>query len=136
MTSLSKIDHIAIATFSLAETLDFYTNKLGLKLQSTEILENRGIKVAFLQIGEVNIELMEPLNEQSEISSFLNKKGPGIHHIAFATNDIKESCSFLSKHQIKLISQQPTLGAHDTLVNFIHPKSSFGVLIELVEHAS
>lgn len=134
MSTISHIDHIAIAVKSIAEVRSFYELSLGLPITEIEEMPERGIRVAFIRLGATTIELIEPLHARSEISSFLEKKGPGLHHVAFSTKDISAQEALLKKNGLKLIYDQPKPGAHHTRVNFIHPKESQGVLLELVEH--
>lgn len=132
--SISNIDHIAIVVNSLSEVLPFYEDALGLKVTSTEEMPERGIRTAFIHVGQTMIELIEPLNSESEVSKFLEKRGPGIHHVAFKTNDLAQTEDQLRKHGKRLVYDQARPGAHNTLVNFIHPKSSGGALLEIVSH--
>lgn len=133
MTQISHIDHIAIVVNSINEVRHFYEQGLGLKISHMEEIPKRGIKTAFIIIGKTKLELIEPIGEVSEVSSFLQKKGPGIHHIAFNTSDINKLSNNLQEHQVNLTYEKPQSGAHQSLVNFIHPKSGFGVLFELVQ---
>lgn len=133
MSTISHIDHIAIAVKSIEEVRNFYELSLGLAITQVEEMPERGIRVAFIRLGPTTIELIEPLHANSEISSFLEKKGPGLHHIAFSSKDISAQEATLKKNGVKLIYDQPKPGAHNTLVNFIHPKESRGALIELVQ---
>ncbi len=128
-----KIDHIAIVVKSISEIRSFYEDALGLPIEHIEELPERGIKTAFISVGEVKIELIEPLHENSEVSKFIEKKGPGIHHVAFKTSNIVGLEKHLRDHKVALTTEGPRPGAHNTLVNFIHPKSSGGVLYEIVE---
>jgi methylmalonyl-CoA epimerase len=131
--TLSHIDHIAIVVTSINEVRAFYEDALGLKIANFETISKRGIRTAFIPIGQTMIELIEPLHEQSEVSKFLEKKGPGLHHIAFKTANIKKTEAHLRTCQIRLTYENAQPGAHDSLVNFIHPQSSGGVLLEIVE---
>jgi methylmalonyl-CoA/ethylmalonyl-CoA epimerase len=131
--SISRVDHIAIAVLSIKEASDFYTKALGLAITSIEELPERGIRTAFITIGDLSIELMEPINDSSEISNFLSKRGPGIHHIAFKTNDISDTTVRIKAQGIKVLYNEAQPGAHNTTVNFIYPKDTHGVLIELVQ---
>lgn len=133
MGSISHIDHIAIAVSSISQVRAFYEDALGLKISYVEDLPKRGIKTAFIEIGPTKIELIEPLHESSEISKFLKNRGPGLHHIAFKTDDITAMQTQIESCGAKLTYAQAQPGSHNTLVNFIHPKSSGGVLVELVK---
>lgn len=132
MNNISHLDHIAIAVHSINEAKAFYEQTLGLEISHIEEMPSRGIKTAFLQIGQTKIELIEPLHDSSEISSFLAKRGPGIHHLAFFCQDLNKACEKAKAQGAKLIYESPQEGAHKTQVNFVHPKSSFGALVELV----
>jgi len=133
MGTISHIDHIAIVVNSINEVRPFYEDALGLKVAAIEELPERGIRTAFIRVGQSMIELIEPINPASQVSTFLDKRGPGLHHIAFKTSNINDAQDQLLSHQAKLVYQQAEKGAHNTLVNFIHPKSSGGVLMEIVE---
>ena len=127
-----KIDHIGIAVKSIDNATGFY-QAIGLNVSHIEEVESQGVRVAFLKIGESNIELLEPLNEKSPIFSFIEKRGEGIHHIAFYVNNIENVLENLKSRGYKLINEKPVQGAHGKKVAFIHPKSSGGVLVELCE---
>lgn len=129
-----QIAHIGIAVYRIDDSLNFYTDLLGLKLEQIEEVESEQVKVAFLKIGESRIELLEPLSEQSPIYTFLEKKGEGIHHIALEIDDINERLAHLHSHGIRIINQQPKQGANNAQIAFLHPKSTNGVLFELCEH--
>lgn len=129
--TISHIDHVAIAVKSIDEIKHFY-ELLGLNISAIEEMPKRGIRVAFICLGPTTIELMEPMHDASEISSFLKNRGPGIHHIALHSKDMNQSLGTLRKNGVRLIYDEPQPGAHGTQVNFIHPKDSGGTLIELV----
>lgn len=129
-----SIVHIGIAVRSIDQALPFYTDALGLILEHVEILEPEGVKVAFIQIGESRIELLEALDDSSLIKQFIDKKGEGIHHIALEVDNINERLKQLKKLGIKLINEQAKLGANESQIAFIHPKSANGVLFELCSH--
>ena len=131
MPKPTQIDHIAIATPNLDESLKFYQEQLGLEVSHVEELPERGIRVAMLPIGEATIELVEPLHDQSEVSGFLAKRGAGIHHIALRSENVDEDVETLKKNQVRLTSEHAAPGAHGCRVAFIHPKASGGVLLEL-----
>lgn len=131
MPTVSALDHIAIATANLAESLAFYERALGLRPTHVEKLPERGIRVAFLPIGDTRIELIEPLHDASEVSAFLSKRGGGIHHLAFRSGDVDNAVAELKAEGIRLTSDEAAPGAHGCRVAFIHPKSSGGTLIEL-----
>lgn len=132
---ITKIDHIGIAVHSLDETIPYYENVLGLKCHGREEVESQKVKTAFFEAGEVHIELLEPTSPDSPIAAFLEKKGPGIHHIAFGTDDINGQLKQAKDQGARLIHEVPFEGAADKLVAFLHPKSSFGVLTEFCQPA-
>ncbi len=130
---LKKINHIAIAVNNIEEAASFYQTVLGLKLSELEVVTAQKTKVGFLKIGESNIELVQPAEQDSPLVKFLETKGQGIHHICFEVDDVEsEVKAFIEKGAI-LIDRKPRSGAHNTKVAFVHPKSSSGVLIELCE---
>jgi len=129
-----KIAHIGIAVENIETALPFYTEQLGLELKGIEEVNSEQVKVAFLKIGETMFELLEPLSESSAIFTFLQNKGEGIHHIALEVDNIDERLQSLKNDGIRLINEQPKLGANNSKIAFIHPKSTFGVLYELCEH--
>lgn len=128
-----KISHLGIATKEINEALRFWQDALGLEHVHTEVVEDQKVRVAMLPIGETNIELLEPTSEDSPISKFLEKRGGGIHHIAVEVEDIEKSLAKLKTEGMKLIDETPRIGAEGCLVAFIHPKSTNGVLLELVQ---
>lgn len=130
---MNKIEHIGIAVRNLDEAILTYTELLGTKCYKTEAVESEGVKTAFFQVGESKIELLEASNENSPIAKFIEKKGEGIHHIAFDVTNIEESMKELSSKGFQLLNEQPKNGADNKLVAFIHPKSSNGVLVELCQ---
>jgi methylmalonyl-CoA epimerase len=131
MPHIRSLDHIAIATDDLEASLKFYEEQLGIKATRTEDLEDRGIRVAFLPVGETCIELITPLREGSEVSAFLDKRGPGIHHLCFSTTDVDSDVKELKDKGVRLTADEAAPGAHGCRVAFIHPKASKGTLIEL-----
>jgi len=130
----NKIAHIGIAVKSLEQALPFYTKHLGLTLVGTEEVESEQVKVAFLQIGESRIELLEPLSDQSPIAKFIEKRGEGIHHIALDVDDVGERLIHLKEQGVPLIHEQPKEGAHHAQIGFLHPKAAGGVLYELCQY--
>lgn len=127
-----KIDHIGIAVQSLEEAALPY-KMLGLELTHVEEVPEQGVKVAMLPVGESKIELLEPLSSESPIAKFLEKKGSGVHHIAFSVEDIEGELKRLQKEGLRLIDEQPRQGAHGAQIAFLHPKSTHGVLVELCQ---
>ncbi len=127
---LSKIDHIGIAVRSIAEARKFYEEALGLVCEGQETVESQKVKTAFFKVGEVHIELLEPTADDSPIAVFLDKKGEGIHHIAYQSDSIEEQLQQAADQGCSLIHETPITGAGGKAVAFLHPKSSFGVLTE------
>jgi methylmalonyl-CoA/ethylmalonyl-CoA epimerase len=130
-----KIDHIGIATGSIEEALGFWRDALGLEVKHTETVAEQGVNVAMLPAGEPRVELLEPTGPDSPVAKFLEKRGPGIHHIAVRVADIRAALARLKAEGARLIDEEPRVGAGDCLVAFVHPKSSGGVLLELVQHS-
>lgn len=135
MSSPEKIEHIGIAVKNLDESVKFYTQMLGLKLTGFETVESEQVRVAFLEIGETHIELLEPTSPESAIAKFIEKKGEGIHHIALKVDNQQERLDALKEAGVKLITETPKLGAHNNMVAFLHPKATKGVLLELCQKA-
>ena len=127
---LKKIDHIGIAVKSIEQARKFYEDTLGLTCEKIETVESQKVKTAFFLLGDVHIELLEPTADDSPIAVFLNKKGEGVHHIAYNTDAIHEQLQRASEKGCKLIHEKPIIGAGGKEVAFLHPKSTFGVLTE------
>ena len=132
---MTKIDHIGIAVRDLAEAARLYAEGLGLPLAHTEAVPSQGVKVGFVPIGASKIELLEPLDEASPVAKFLEKRGPGIHHVCLRVTDVRASMERLRASGAQLLSEEPLPGADGALVAFVHPKSAHGVLIELLQPA-
>ena len=130
---LKKINHIAIAVNNLEETAKFYQNVLGLTLSGVEVVTAQKTKVGFFKIGESNIELVQPTEQDSPLVKFLETQGPGIHHICFEVDDVETEVKAFLEKGATMVDQKPRPGAHNTKGAFVHPKSSSGVLIELCE---
>ncbi|MBX3293970.1 MAG: methylmalonyl-CoA epimerase [Acidobacteria bacterium] len=128
-----KINHLGIATKGIDEALKFWENALGLENVHTETVEDQKVRVAMLPIGESRVELLEPTSDDSPISKFLEKRGGGIHHIAVEVDDIEASLERLKNNGARLIDESPRIGAEGCLVAFVHPSSTNGVLLELVQ---
>jgi methylmalonyl-CoA/ethylmalonyl-CoA epimerase len=128
-----NLDHVAVAVPDLEEALHTYGDLLGFHTIKTETLPDRGLEIAFLDAGNTHLELLGPTRPDSEISSFLNKKGPGIHHLCFSVHNIDKALSDLKSKGVVFTENTNTHGAGGRRVVFIHPKSAHGVLIELVE---
>lgn len=132
---LSKIDHIGIAVKSIDEALPFYTEQLGMACLGREEVVAQKVRVAMLAIGESKIELLEPTAADSPVAKFMEKSGPGIHHIAYEVADIETAIAGLIASGVRMIDEKPRPGAHDSLIAFVHPKNSHGVLTELCQQA-
>ena len=132
--NLSYIEHIGIAVKNLDEGIKFYEEVLGLKCYSVEVVEDQKVKTAFFQIGQTKIELLESIDPDGPIGKFIEKRGEGIHHIAFATDKLNASLKELKEKGVKLIDEKPRTGAEGLNIAFLHPKAAHGVLIELCEH--
>ena len=130
---LTKINHIGVAVNSLEEALLFYRDSLGMVHVGTEEVPSQMVKVAFLSVGESKIELLEPTSPESPVAKFLEKNGPGTHHIAYEVADIEKAIAALIASGARMIDQTPRGGAHGAQIAFIHPKSSGGVLTELCQ---
>jgi methylmalonyl-CoA/ethylmalonyl-CoA epimerase len=129
-----NVDHIGIATHQLDDALAIWRDALGLQVESTEEVAEQGVRIAMLAAGETHIELLEPLSETSPVGKFLEKRGPGIHHVAIRVKDIRASLASLKGKGARLIDETPRTGAGGCLVAFVHPASANGVLLELVQH--
>ena len=129
----SKLDHIGIAVANLDEALKLYTEILGLKVHGTETVEEQKVKVAFLPIGDTEVELLESTDPEGPIAKFIEAKGQGIQHIAFRVSNIEEALAAMKAKGIRLIDEKPRYGAGGAKIAFLHPKSTNGVLIELCE---
>ncbi len=131
--NITHIEHIGIAVKNLKESINFYEKILGLKCYSIEEVKDQKVKTAFFMIGQTKIELLESTEPESPISKFIDKKGEGVHHIAYAVNNLQEVLDGLETKDIKLIDKRPRKGAEGLNIAFLHPKSTFGVMIELCE---
>jgi len=131
--NLSHIEHIGIAVKSLEEAIPFYEKVLGLKCYAIEEVKDQKVKTAFLKIGQTKIELLESTDPEGPIGKFIEKRGQGIHHLAFAVNNIEEQLKSIEKNGVQLIDKVPRKGAEGLDIAFLHPKSTFGVLTEFCE---
>ena len=129
-----KINHLGIATKDIAEALKFWQDSLGLEQTHTEVVAEQKVRVAMLPIGETRVELLEPTAADSPIAKFLEKRGGGLHHIAVEVEDITASLAQLKANGARLIDETPRVGAENCLIAFVHPASSGGVLLELMQH--
>lgn len=130
---IKKLDHIGIAVKSIEETLPFYENVLQMELLRIEEVVSEKVKVAFLQVGESKIELLEPTSSESPIAKYIEKRGEGIHHIALGVESIEARIKEIKEKGIRMINDEPKTGAGGALVAFMHPKSTGSVLYEFCE---
>jgi len=130
---ISKINHIGIAVQSIEATLPFYREQLGMEFLGSEEVVEQKVKVAMLAVGESKIELLEPTSPDSPVAKFLEKNGQGIHHVAYEVADIEAALVKMLAEGARMIDEKPRTGAHGTLIAFVHPKSSHGVLTELCQ---
>jgi methylmalonyl-CoA/ethylmalonyl-CoA epimerase len=127
------IQHLGVAVESIEGALAFWRDALGLELNGVEVVEDQGVRVAMLPIGESRIELLEATARETPVGKFLAKRGPGIHHLCVEVNDINAKLDELRAHGARLIDERPRIGAGGALVAFVHPSSTGGVLIELTQ---
>jgi len=128
---IKKIDHIAIAVKNLAEEITRYRDVLGLEFMGTEVVPEQKVTVAFFKVGDVFIELLEPLSADSPVSAFIEKKGGGLHHLALEVDDLRSDIRRLQEKSVQMLDKEPRQGAHHAQIAFAHPKSFSGVLYEL-----
>lgn len=126
---IQKISHIGIAVKDLDEAIKFYQS-LGLTLEAIEEVPSQKVKVAFFPVGATRIELLMPTSEDSPVAKFIEKKGEGIHHLALGVDDLPQALADAEAAEIQLIDKEPRLGAHGADIAFLHPKSTFGTLLE------
>jgi len=130
---ISKLDHIGIAVSNLEESLKFYTEVLGMKLHGTETVEEQKVKVAFLPLGDTELELLESTSDDGPIAKFIEAKGQGVQHLAFKVDNIEKALEECKAKGIRLIDEKPRYGAGGAKIAFLHPKSTNGVLVELCQ---
>lgn len=128
-----KVDHIGVAVKSIEEALKLYEGVLGLKLEEVETVEEQRVKVAFLPVGDTEVELLESTSPDGPIAKYIEKKGEGMQHIAFRVDNIEEALKTLKEKGVRLIDETPRMGAGGAKIAFVHPKETFGVMIELCE---
>ena len=133
---ISRIDHLGIAVKSIDEVLPYFEGVLGLKCYAIEEVADQKVKTAFLKVGEVKLELLEPTSEESAVAKFMEKGGRGVHHVAFAIEDgVANALAECDEKGIRLIDKAPRPGAEQMMIAFLHPKSTAGILTELCEKA-
>jgi len=128
---IKKIDHIAIAVQDLETEITRYRDVMGMEFLGTETVADQKVNVAFFKVGDVHIELTAPTEEDSPVGKFLAKRGSGIHHIAYETDDLKAQIADFQAKEVRMIDSEPRAGAHNAQIAFAHPKSFSGVLVEL-----
>ncbi|MDR2232532.1 MAG: methylmalonyl-CoA epimerase [Tannerella sp.] len=129
--NISHIEHIGIAVKSIDAQLPYYENVLGLKCYNIETVEDQKVRTAFFQVGKTKIELLEPTGDDSTVAKFIEKRGEGVHHIAFAVPALSEALEEMETKGVQLIDKSPRQGAESLQIAFLHPKSTGGVLTEL-----
>lgn len=131
--NISHIEHIGIAVKNLEEAIKYYENVLGLKCYAVEEVADQKVKTAFFMVGQTKIELLESTSEEGPIAKFIEKKGEGIHHLAFAVTNLADTLKEVEANGVQLIDKQPRKGAEGLNIAFLHPKSTGSVLTELCE---
>ena len=129
----SRIHHVGIAVTDMDESIRLYTTRLGAELVQRTVSENEGLEAAFIRAGDNEVELLRPTREESPVGKFIARRGPGLHHVAFAVADIDRALADARAAGLELIDQEPRLGLHGVRIAFLHPKTMGGVLTELVE---
>jgi methylmalonyl-CoA/ethylmalonyl-CoA epimerase len=132
--NITHIEHIGIAVRNIEEQLPYYEQILGLKCYNIETVEDQKVKTAFFKVGETKIELLEPTSPDSTIAKFIETRGEGVHHIAYATNSVKDALKKAEDKGVQLIDKEPRKGAEGLNIAFLHPRSTGRVLTELCEH--
>jgi methylmalonyl-CoA/ethylmalonyl-CoA epimerase len=130
-----RIDHIGVAVEDLDEAIALYGDRLGMPLQHRETVEEQGVEAVLLGIGDSHVELLRPLGPDTAVGKFLERSGPGLHHVAYGTDDIDSALDAVRGAGLRLIDERPRTGIRGSRVAFLHPKSTGGVLTELVEAA-
>jgi methylmalonyl-CoA/ethylmalonyl-CoA epimerase len=133
MTPVKAINHIGIAVRSIEDRRPFYEDTLGAVFENIEEVPSQKIRVGFFRVGDVRLELLEPADPSSTVATFLDKRGEGLHHVAFTVEDIEARIAELKQSGLRMIDETPRPGAHHMRIAFVHPKSTFGVLTELCE---
>ncbi len=128
-----SIDHIGVAVEDLEAGIALYSERLGMREQHRETVEAFGVEAVLLEIGDAHIELLTPISPDSAVAKFLDRNGPGMHHVAYRTDDIDATLESLRESGMRLIDSEPRAGIRDSRVAFVHPKSTGGVLTEIVQ---
>ena len=132
---LERIDHIGVAVEDLDTALALYEGTLGMPVVHRETVEEQGVEAVLLDVGDGHVELLSPLGPDTPVGRFLAKKGPGLHHVAYAVTDIERTLAELSEQGVELIDSTPRTGIRDSRVAFVHPRSTGSVLTEIVQPA-
>ena len=135
MSPVKAINHIGIAVRSIDDHRPYYETALGAVFEGIEVVPDQRVRVGFFRVGDVRLELLEPTDPASPISGFLDKKGEGLHHVAYTVDDIEARIAELKQSGLRMIDETPRPGAHHMRIAFLHPKSTHGVLTELCEPA-
>jgi methylmalonyl-CoA/ethylmalonyl-CoA epimerase len=133
MTPVKAVNHIGIAVRSIDAQRPFYEGSLGAVFEGVEVVPDQKVRVGFFRVGDVRLELLEPTDPTSTVAAFLEKRGEGLHHVAYTVAGIEARIAELKQSGVRMIDEAPRPGAHHTRIAFVHPKSSFGVLTELCE---
>lgn len=133
MIKAEAINHLGIAVKSIDDHKDYYERVLGAEFENIEEVPSQKVRVGFFRVGDVRLELLEPTDPSSSVAAFLEKRGEGLHHVAYTVADIESRLAELQADGVRLIDTEPRPGAHDTKIAFLHPKSSGGVLTEMCE---
>lgn len=128
-----RIDHVGVATDDLEAAIALYEQTFGMPLVHRETVEEQGVEAVLLDVGDGHVELLSPLGPETPVGKFVAKKGPGLHHVAYAVSDIEATLSTLSEAGVELIDSEPRRGIRDSRVAFVHPKSTGSVLTEIVQ---
>jgi methylmalonyl-CoA epimerase len=129
------IDHVGVAVADLDGAIELYEETFGMALSHRETVESQGVEAALMDVGECHVELLLPLGPETPVGKFLDKRGEGLHHVAYRTDDIEGALAKLSDEGVELIDSEPRVGIRQSLVAFLHPRATAGVLTELVEPA-
>ncbi len=136
MPRVIRVNHIGLAASDMAQALQVFSDGMGLPVAGDELVPGDAVRVTFLPVGESRIEFLEPVGEEGPVQKFIEKRGPGMHHICLEVEDLPGMLARLKERGVELIDQEPRPGAHGSLVAFVHPRSASGVLVELVESSS
>jgi methylmalonyl-CoA/ethylmalonyl-CoA epimerase len=136
MKPVKSLNHVGIAVRSIDAQRPFYEGELGAQFEHVEDVPSQKVRVAFFRVGDVRLELLEPTDPSSTVQAFLDKRGEGLHHLAFTVEDIESRIAELKQSGLRMIDELPRPGSHHMQIAFLHPKSTFGVLTELCEPAN